>query len=81
MKPGTIVRLPDGREGTVVYNGLIGYGIVWGRVSVDVDAVLGSCPLFDGPSAQNVPEPEALLRKPWDGAELECVGDDYEVIE
>ena len=31
MKPGIHIRLPDGREGTVVYHGLDGYGIKWGR--------------------------------------------------
>jgi hypothetical protein len=30
MKAGTHVRLPDGREGTVVYNGLDGVLIAWG---------------------------------------------------
>jgi len=30
MKLGTVVRLPDGREGTVVFNSLIGVGIKWG---------------------------------------------------
>lgn len=38
MKPGTIVKLPDGREATVVYHSLCGYGIVWGRQPVDEDA-------------------------------------------
>lgn len=78
-----VVRLPDGREGTVVYHGLIGYGIAWGRVSLDVDATLASCPLFgrDESPPAGVVEPEALLREPWPGAPMECVGDEYEVVE
>lgn len=83
MKPGTIIRLPDGREGTVVYHGLIGYGIAWGRVSVDVDATNATCPLFasnDEPPP-GVVEPEALLREPWATAPMECVGEEYEVVE
>jgi len=31
MKPGEVVKLPNGSEGTVVYHGLDGYGIKWGR--------------------------------------------------
>ena len=31
-KPGSIVRTADGREGTVVFNGLTGQGIAWGRI-------------------------------------------------
>jgi hypothetical protein len=81
MKPGTIVRLPDGREGTVVYHSLCGYGIVFGRVAVDVEAIKASCPLFDGERDERVPEPEALLREPWKGAWLPCVGESYEVVE
>lgn len=30
MKPGTIVEV-DGKEATVVYNGLDGIGVIWGR--------------------------------------------------
>ena len=82
MKPGTIVRLPDGREATVVYHGLEGYGIVWGRQSVDVEAIESCTPLFgDGDQPPNVPEPEALLRKPWGGEQIGCVGDDYVIVD
>ena len=41
MKLGTQIRLPDGREGTVVYNSLIGVGIKWGLHDPDPeDSVL-----------------------------------------
>ena len=35
MKLGTHIRLPDGREATVVYNSLIGVGIKWGLHNPD----------------------------------------------
>jgi hypothetical protein len=66
MKPGTIVKLPDGREGTTVYHNLDGYGIVWGRREVDED---------------DLPPPEAMLRDPYPSATVECVGKSYVVVE
>ena len=71
MKPGTLIRLPDGREGTVVYHGLDGYGIKWGRHRVPVNELN----LF---KAGDEWAPEAMLREPYPGAELECVGEEYE---
>jgi hypothetical protein len=65
MKPGTIVRLPDGREGTTVYHGLDGYGIKWGAHIVD---------------EENLPEPDAMLRDPYPSADYECVGSKYIVV-
>ena len=34
MKAGTIVKLSDGRIGTVVYNSLDGVGIKWGEYNI-----------------------------------------------
>lgn len=66
MKPGTVVKLDsDGRVGTVVYHNLDGYGIIWGEHAVDEN---------------DLPEPEAMLRDPYPGAEYECVGEDYEIL-
>lgn len=87
MKPGTIVRLQDGREGTVVYHGLDGYGIKWGRVAVDMDVILAPNPLF-GKRPKDWPyDPDAMLREPVSPAvdarlwpRMECVGEDYEVV-
>ena len=62
MKLGTQLRLPDGREATVVYNNLDGVGIKWG--------------LHDPEPG----EPEAMLREPWSGATLPCVGEEYVII-
>lgn len=69
MKQGALVRLPDGRVGTAVYHGLDGYGIRWGRI-----------PKGEGWAQR----PEAMLRDPYPTAikeGLECVGEDFEVIE
>ena len=78
MKPGTFIRLPDGREGTVVYHGLDGYGIKWGRVRMDEKAILSTQSLF-GKSPEDWPWfPEAMLRDPYPSATLECVGEEYE---
>ncbi len=85
MKAGTIIRLPDGRDGTVVYHGLDGYGIRFGRHAVDAEALLAANAVkkAEGDDAEWLPE--AMLRKPsqysarlWPG--MECVGDEYEVI-
>lgn len=81
-----MVKLPDGREGTVVYHGLDGYGIRWGRLQVDVDAILAANPVMDDPVPAAHPlVPQAMLRekteysaKIWPG--MECVGEDYEVV-
>lgn len=85
MKAGTIIRLPDGREGTVVYNSLCGVGIKWGRhrlTADDLDAIMNG----DGNTVKSgapvgyLWNPDALLRNPWPGADMPCVGEDYEVV-
>ena len=87
MKPGTIVRLEDGREGTVVYHGLDGYGIQFGRVPVDVDVILSGNADAAQTDDQRDYIPQAMLRDTgdpkmnaqlWPG--LECVGEEYEVV-
>ena len=45
MKPGTIVKLDDGRVGTVVLHGLTGYGVKLGRHKIpqkDIDLILST---------------------------------------
>lgn len=83
MKPGTIIRLPDGREGTVTYHGLDGYGIMFGRHEIDMTRYLNTNPLF-GEAPENWPyHPNAMLRKP-DVKHLfprmECVGEEYVLV-
>ena len=82
MKAGTIIRLPDGRMGTVVYNSLDGVGIKWGRHNITIDDIQGRGGVFD----EDMPEdnydlyPDAMLREPYPSADIECVGGDYEII-
>jgi len=84
MKAGTHVRLPDGREGTVVYNGLDGVGIKWGIYAVTMEEIGGDSGLFrDSPRspAEFNWFPDAMLRDPYPSADLECVGGEFEIIE
>ena len=89
MSPGTIVRLPDGRVGTVTFNGLMGVGIKWGIHRFDPAIFEGSIADLGfigvrGPDQSEELEalaPEALLRDPWPNAPLECVGEDYDVVD
>jgi len=93
MKLGTWVRLPDGREGTVVFNGLIGVGIKWGRHDPDPVDFEGSVGDLDkiGVHGREMPglvrwAPDALLRAPWPGCDRngfspdQCVGGEFDVI-
>jgi hypothetical protein len=85
MKPGTIVRLPDGREGTVVFHGLSGYGVKWGRHAVkssDFDGTVGDLGLLGvhGKEMDIFWQPDAMLREPYAAAALECVGEDYQIL-
>ena len=66
MKPGAIIELPDKRKGTVVYHNLDGYGIIWGETEVN---------------AEDLPEPQAMLRSKYPASSVECVGEDYVMIE
>lgn len=89
MKLGTHIKLPDGRVGTVVYNGLDGVGIKWGRHAPkpeDFEGTTGG--LFDdteGLKARGLWPfpwlPDAMLREPYKYADLPCVGNDYELLE
>ncbi len=83
---GTQVRLPDGREGTVVFNSLVGVGVKWGLFDPDPADFKGTHgntfdqePPYDGWPW----EPDALLRDPYPDCErlgMECVGEEYEVL-
>ena len=89
MKPGTIVKLRDGAVGTVVYHGLDGYGIRWGRIVLSPAdrALIALGGLFGEPSElladkQGALEelmPEAMLRRPYPSATLPCVGEKYSI--
>jgi len=80
MKLNTLIRLPDGRTGTVCYNNLDGVGGVWGVHQFEMPAG----------GFGDLPEPDFMLREKSieqylrtrgghkDG--MECVGQDYEVV-
>jgi len=74
----TVIRLPDGRVGTICYNWLDGCGGVWGKHKFEMpDGGFG-----------NLPHPQFMLRekelsallKGHHTSDLECVGEEYEVI-
>lgn len=88
MKLGTQIKFENGDMATVVYNSLIGIGIMWGLHNPDPADFEGT----NGNMVGNCQapedfrwEPEAILRDPWDGCENhgftaeQCVGDDYEI--
>ena len=88
MKLGTWIRLPDGREATVVFNGLCGLGIKWGLHRPDPQDFVGTA----GDVLRPVPprpsdwpwQPDAFLREPLPGLDEmlggECVGEEYEIV-
>ena len=67
-----------------MFHGLTGYGIQWGRVKVDADAIrTGDGNTFKSDMPDDWPwEPDAMLREP----EVEhllgmpCVGEEYEIV-
>ena len=80
---GTQIRLPDGREATVVYNSLVGVGVKFGLHNPDpkdFDGTDGNTVQSGGP--EDFPwEPDALLRKPEMSERLgmPCIGEEYEI--
>lgn len=84
MKAGTIVTMADGRVGTVVYNGLDGVGVKWGRYDITARDLRGSGGLCNDDALADYEWcPDAILREPWNGCERmgwsveQCVGTDY----
>jgi len=81
-RPGTIVRVPDGRIGTVVFNGLEGVGIKWGGHDVseaDFEGTYGD--LFPPTRfCRWWPDAMPMLRRPYEYADpsLEYVCDERE---
>ena len=86
MKMGTHIKLPDGRVGTVVFNGLCGVGIKWGIHNPnpkDFENTAGDCPQ-DEPKLKPWPwAPDAFLREKCveEVLDHECVGEEYEVLD
>lgn len=86
MKAGTIIELPDGRVGTLVYNGLDGKGIKWGRHSVTVEdieeAAQGANVMFSQAPNDFPWYPDAMLREAYSGcdASMEYVGSEFTIL-
>jgi hypothetical protein len=81
VKLNTIIRLPDGREGTIAYHFLDGYGGVWGRQAFDksLERITDELPAPD--FMLRPKELEGSLRRSGHKPEMECVGEEYEVVE
>jgi hypothetical protein len=76
MKLNTIIKLLDGRIGTICYNNLDGVGGVWGEHNFTMPR---------GSFGDELPEPDFMLRdKSLEGRvgckTAECVGDEFEII-
>lgn len=85
MRAGTIVRLPDGREGTAVYNGLDGVGIKWGRhllTPEDLREIESGGPFTSDAPLGYEWFPDAMLRDAYRGCDpaLEYVGAEFEIV-
>jgi hypothetical protein len=88
MKLGTHIKLNDGREATVVYNGLDGVGIKWGihyptrEEFINPETGQMCQPLVAEPPMPDDWDwkPEAMLRNPYPSADIPCVGEKYTII-
>lgn len=83
LRLNDVIRLPDGRVGTMCYHHLDGVGGVWGRHTFEMPP---------GGFGDNLPAPdfmlreksvEPLLKRGPDGhkADMECVGEEFERVE
>jgi len=88
-KLGTQIRLPDGRVGTTVFNGLCGVGIKWGLHNPPAEDFKNTHGDIGGkPQSPNWPwYADALLRIPWPGVKErtgfspnQCVGEEFTII-
>jgi len=82
MKLGTQVQLLDGRIGTVVFNGLCGVGIKWGRHDPPAEDFRGTYgDVFTSEPPPDWPWfPDAYLRDEFPSADAECVGTEFIVL-
>ena len=84
MKLGTQIKLPDGRIGTAVFNGLTGVGIKWGKHDPDPKDFEGTNgDLFQTERPDDWPwEPDAMLRARGldEVLGMECAGTKFEIL-
>lgn len=79
MKLNTKVRV-NGRVGTICYNNLDGRGGVWGEHTFEMPASgFGNLPTPDFMLREK--SVEHLIRQGEGRENIECVGEDYEVVE
>lgn len=79
MKLNTVIRLPDGREGTICWNHLDGSGGIWGRHTFKMPySGFGDLPEPDFMLREK--SVQELLRRGPHRNDIECVGLDYEII-
>lgn len=79
MKLNTIIKLPDGRIGTICYNYLDGSGGIWGKHELKMPKG----------GFGDLPAPEFMLRMPEikqfirhsNRSDLEYVGEEFEIVE
>ena len=80
MKPNTIIKLPDGRVGTMCWNHLDGAGGIWGQHHFEMPE--GGFGIFPAPEFMlREPEVKNLLVKLGHRPDIECVGTEYEIIQ
>lgn len=77
MKLNTVIKLPDGRVGTICYNNLDGVGGMFGLHTFEVP---------DESFSDKLPEPEFMLREKEmqgrvGGKDSECVGTEYQIVQ
>uniref|UniRef100_A0A6M3JM17 Uncharacterized protein n=1 Tax=viral metagenome TaxID=1070528 RepID=A0A6M3JM17_9ZZZZ len=81
MKLNTIIRLPDGRIGTICYQGLDGVGGVWGEHEFSIKPGEFGCQLIAPEFMLKEKEMEPILRDYiYHRADVECVGTDFRII-
>lgn len=88
-KAGSVVRAADGREGTIVFNGLTGQGIAWGRIILpdpneNVRSGVGAVGLrCDLPESEfNWPHVDAMIREAEmsEALGVECIGESVSLV-
>ena len=79
MQLNTVIRLPDGRIGTICWNHLDGAGGIWGKHHFDMpEGGFGDLPAPEFMLREK--KVESLLRQRNHRIDLECVGTIYEVV-
>ena len=80
MKLNTIIKLLDGRVGTICWNHLDGVGGIWERHNFEMPAGgFGDLPPPDFMLRES--DVRNLLVKFGHKPDLECVGNDFEIIQ